>query len=85
MTTENERNRRRNRWFFGGMASSTAVLATHPLDLLKVQLQTQAEPRKSLFQVIKDIYVNTGRTIKLSICWTRIFLIFEMFRYTWFL
>lgn len=63
MTTENDGARRRNRWYFGGLASSTAVMGTHPLDLLKVQLQTQAEPRKSLFQVIKEIYINTGMTI----------------------
>ncbi|EDW83194.1 uncharacterized protein Dwil_GK22729 [Drosophila willistoni] len=35
--------RRVSRWFFGGVASSMAAVVTHPLDLLKVLMQTQAE------------------------------------------
>ncbi|XP_068920160.1 mitochondrial dicarboxylate carrier-like [Petaurus breviceps papuanus] len=34
-------NRRVSRWYFGGLASSGAACCTHPLDLLKVHLQTQ--------------------------------------------
>lgn len=30
-----------SRWYFGGMASGGAACFTHPLDLLKVTLQTQ--------------------------------------------
>lgn len=60
MTTEDNSSKRRNRWFFGGVAASTAVLITHPLDLLKVQLQTQTEPKKSLHQVISEIYKTAG-------------------------
>ena len=36
-----EKNRnRKNRWFFGGLAASGAICFTHPIDLLKVHLQT---------------------------------------------
>lgn len=31
------------RWYFGGLASAGAACFTHPLDLLKVTLQTQQE------------------------------------------
>lgn len=30
-------------WYFGGIASIGAVLFTHPLDTIKVQLQTQQQ------------------------------------------
>jgi hypothetical protein len=32
---------RNERWYFGGLAGVLAVCCTHPLDTLKVQLQTQ--------------------------------------------
>ncbi|XP_058531813.1 mitochondrial dicarboxylate carrier [Ochotona princeps] len=32
-----------SRWYFGGLASCGAACCTHPLDLLKVHLQTQQE------------------------------------------
>lgn len=35
--------RRVARWYFGGVASSMAVMVTHPLDLLKVMVQTQKD------------------------------------------
>ncbi|XP_025939907.1 mitochondrial dicarboxylate carrier isoform X1 [Apteryx rowi] len=35
--------RRVSRWYFGGLASCGAACCTHPLDLLKVHLQTQQE------------------------------------------
>ena len=31
---------RKNRWYFGGLAASGAICFTHPIDLLKVHLQT---------------------------------------------
>ena len=31
---------RQSRWYFGGLASAGAACITHPLDLLKVHLQT---------------------------------------------
>ena len=30
-------------WYFGGLGSAGAACCTHPLDLLKVHLQTQQE------------------------------------------
>ncbi|KAH8420829.1 hypothetical protein KR222_006122 [Zaprionus bogoriensis] len=35
--------RRISRWYFGGVASSMAVVVTHPLDLMKVLIQTQKD------------------------------------------
>uniref|UniRef100_A0A8C8VL31 Mitochondrial dicarboxylate carrier n=1 Tax=Pelusios castaneus TaxID=367368 RepID=A0A8C8VL31_9SAUR len=35
--------KRVSRWYFGGLASCGAACCTHPLDLLKVHLQTQQE------------------------------------------
>uniref|UniRef100_A0A0N5ASX4 Mitochondrial dicarboxylate carrier n=1 Tax=Syphacia muris TaxID=451379 RepID=A0A0N5ASX4_9BILA len=48
------------RWYFGGLASAGAACVTHPLDLLKVHLQTQQTEKKTLGQLIKRIYVNDG-------------------------
>ena len=33
-------SQRQSRWYFGGLASAGAACITHPLDLLKVHLQT---------------------------------------------
>ncbi|XP_043924132.1 mitochondrial dicarboxylate carrier [Protopterus annectens] len=41
MTTMAEK--RVSRWYFGGLASCGAACCTHPLDLIKVHLQTQQE------------------------------------------
>lgn len=38
-----EREKKIARWYFGGLASAGAACFTHPLDLLKVTLQTQQE------------------------------------------
>lgn len=35
-----DKTKRISRWYFGGMASAGAACCTHPLDLLKVHLQT---------------------------------------------
>uniref|UniRef100_A0AAR2L765 Mitochondrial dicarboxylate carrier n=1 Tax=Pygocentrus nattereri TaxID=42514 RepID=A0AAR2L765_PYGNA len=35
--------KRVSRWYFGGLASCAAACCTHPLDLIKVHLQTQQE------------------------------------------
>lgn len=32
---------RQERWYFGGLSGVLAACCTHPLDTLKVQLQTQ--------------------------------------------
>ncbi|KAK3091605.1 hypothetical protein FSP39_021110 [Pinctada imbricata] len=36
-----DKTKRIGRWYFGGVASAMAACCTHPLDLLKVHLQTQ--------------------------------------------
>ncbi|KAJ8957451.1 hypothetical protein NQ318_004932, partial [Aromia moschata] len=48
------------RWYFGGLASAGAACFTHPLDLLKVHLQTQQEGKLSIFQLTKDIVRKQG-------------------------
>ncbi|KAL9894921.1 mitochondrial dicarboxylate carrier-like [Glossina fuscipes fuscipes] len=55
-----ESQRRSSRWYFGGLSSAAAVSVTHPLDLIKVHLQTQQLPKKSLWQTIVNIYENGG-------------------------
>ncbi|KAM4597947.1 mitochondrial dicarboxylate carrier [Polymixia lowei] len=40
--------KRVSRWYFGGVASSAATCLTHPLDLIKVHLQTQQEARMKM-------------------------------------
>ncbi len=36
-------------WYYGGLASIGAVCFTHPLDTIKVQLQTQQKATFGLF------------------------------------
>lgn len=47
-----------SRWYFGGLASAGAACCTHPLDLLKVHLQTQQEGKlqilKLTFKIVKE-------------------------------
>lgn len=59
MTTELKRQRA-NRWYFGGMASAGAACVTHPLDLLKVILQTQQEGSVSMWQLTRKIVRQQG-------------------------
>jgi dicarboxylate transporter 10 len=35
-----DKSKRIGKWYFGGLASAGAACCTHPLDLLKVHLQT---------------------------------------------
>ncbi|XP_022250478.1 mitochondrial dicarboxylate carrier-like [Limulus polyphemus] len=44
----NKNENRLSRWYFGGLASAGAACCTHPLDLLKVHLQTQQEGKISI-------------------------------------
>ncbi|XP_045128372.1 mitochondrial dicarboxylate carrier-like isoform X1 [Portunus trituberculatus] len=48
------------RWYFGGMASCGAACFTHPLDLLKVHLQTQQVARLSGGQMALEIVKKQG-------------------------
>nr|CAH7728403.1 unnamed protein product [Callosobruchus chinensis] len=54
------KERRKPRWYFGGLASAGAACCTHPLDLLKVQLQTQQEGKTSLVGLTKNIVKKHG-------------------------
>lgn len=51
--------RRVARWYFGGLASSMAVMVTHPLDLLKVMVQTQKE-KLSILKTTRKILKEQG-------------------------
>lgn len=53
-------SKRTPRWWSGGVCSALAVTVTHPLDLVKVQLQTQTTKIK-LTQIIKNIYEKSGK------------------------
>lgn len=50
------------RWYFGGTASAMAACITHPLDLIKVLLQTQ-QGELSILQITTKI-VKTDGTYK---------------------
>ncbi|KAF2717091.1 mitochondrial carrier [Polychaeton citri CBS 116435] len=51
-------------WWFGGSASCFAAGFTHPLDLVKVRLQTQAHdvPRKNMVQMFAHVLKADGIT-----------------------
>lgn len=51
---------KQSRWYFGGMASGGAACFTHPLDLLKVTLQTQQEGKLTLFSLTGKIIRERG-------------------------
>jgi len=48
------------RWYFGGVAGSGAACFTHPLDLLKVHLQTQQEGKSSIVRMTINIVRQQG-------------------------
>ncbi|CAL1686636.1 unnamed protein product [Lasius platythorax] len=43
-----DKSKKLSRWYFGGVSSAAAACVTHPLDLLKVHLQTQQEGKISI-------------------------------------
>ncbi|XP_055355154.1 mitochondrial dicarboxylate carrier-like [Paramacrobiotus metropolitanus] len=51
---------RKARWYFGGLASTMAVSITHPLDLLKVYLQTQEQGRLKMIPSAVHIVKTQG-------------------------
>ena len=57
---------RQNRWYFGGLAASGAICFTHPLDLLKVHLQTSnaLENTKTTSQVRISLFRRTINIIR---------------------
>ncbi|XP_037956896.1 mitochondrial dicarboxylate carrier-like [Teleopsis dalmanni] len=51
--------KRKARWYFGGLSAAAAAFFTHPLDLIKVVLQTQ-QHKTSVFEVTKKITAEHG-------------------------
>lgn len=60
MSEKSDRERRLPRWYFGGLASAGAACCTHPLDLIKVHLQTQQEGKTSIIKLTKNIIKKEG-------------------------
>uniref|UniRef100_A0AAY4CC91 Mitochondrial dicarboxylate carrier n=1 Tax=Denticeps clupeoides TaxID=299321 RepID=A0AAY4CC91_9TELE len=52
--------RRISRWYFGGVASCGAACCTHPLDLLKVHLQTQQAVKMRMMGMAMHVVKNDG-------------------------
>ncbi|XP_046894553.1 mitochondrial dicarboxylate carrier isoform X1 [Hypomesus transpacificus] len=49
-----------SRWYFGGISSSAAACITHPLDLIKVHLQTQQEVRMKMMGMAISVVRREG-------------------------
>ncbi|KAG8191722.1 hypothetical protein JTE90_008786 [Oedothorax gibbosus] len=58
--SESSKKDRSARWYFGGLAGAGAACVTHPLDLLKVHLQTQQEGKLSIVKVTTNIVRHQG-------------------------
>ncbi|ELT98454.1 hypothetical protein CAPTEDRAFT_124865 [Capitella teleta] len=54
------KEKRVGRWYFGGIASAGAACCTHPLDLLKVHLQTQSQGNIGLLKMGVKVVKNDG-------------------------
>jgi len=54
-----DKTKRIGRWYFGGVASAMAACCTHPLDLMKVHLQTQQGKVGILFMT-KKLFKSDG-------------------------
>lgn len=55
-----KREVRVSRWYFGGLGSAGAACVTHPLDLLKVALQTHKGAKISIIQLTGKICRDQG-------------------------
>ncbi|KAK7112808.1 mitochondrial dicarboxylate carrier-like [Littorina saxatilis] len=60
MAASVDKRNRIGRWYFGGLASAGAACCTHPLDLLKVHLQTQQSGKLNLIQMGIKVVKNDG-------------------------
>ncbi|XP_010728743.3 mitochondrial dicarboxylate carrier [Larimichthys crocea] len=49
-----------SRWYFGGVSASAAACFTHPLDLIKVHLQTQQEVRVRMIGMALNVVRREG-------------------------
>ncbi|KAL7057624.1 hypothetical protein AAHC03_017123 [Spirometra sp. Aus1] len=47
-------------WYFGGVASAMAAAVTHPLDLIKVHLQTQQKKELGMISMGIRVFKNDG-------------------------
>ncbi|XP_013880642.1 mitochondrial dicarboxylate carrier isoform X1 [Austrofundulus limnaeus] len=56
----NMQENRVSRWYFGGVSSSAAACLTHPLDLIKVHLQTQQEVRVRMIGMTVNVVRREG-------------------------
>ncbi|MBN3285421.1 DIC protein, partial [Polyodon spathula] len=52
--------KRVSRWYFGGLASCGAACCTHPLDLIKVHLQTQQEVKSRMTGMVIHVVRSDG-------------------------
>jgi dicarboxylate transporter 10 len=48
------------RWYLGGFAGCMAVCFTHPLDLVKVHLQTQQQTQKGMLSMFSHVLKTDG-------------------------
>ncbi|XP_055345556.1 mitochondrial dicarboxylate carrier-like [Paramacrobiotus metropolitanus] len=48
------------RWYFGGLACMTGALCTHPLDMMKVHLQTHSGRRLHIFRSLWQVARREG-------------------------
>ena len=55
-----DKTKRLSRWYFGGLSSAGAACVTHPLDLLKVHLQTNQEGKISVVRLTISIIQKQG-------------------------
>jgi len=55
-----DKSKKIGKWYFGGLASAGAACCTHPLDLLKVHLQTSGKGNLSLAGMTVHIVKNEG-------------------------
>lgn len=52
--------KRISRWYFGGLAAAAAATFTHPLDLLKVGLQTNDGKKLTTVELTRRIVAQQG-------------------------
>ncbi|CAG0890344.1 unnamed protein product [Cyprideis torosa] len=55
-----QKEQRLSRWYFGGLASAGAACCTHPLDLIKVHLQTAQDKSMSISRMTARIVRTQG-------------------------
>ncbi|CAF0848095.1 unnamed protein product [Brachionus calyciflorus] len=60
MSKTNQKVAKKEPWYLGGMASIGAVLITHPLDTIKVQLQTQQQVKFGFVGMTVNIIKTNG-------------------------